>query len=501
MIGGDIREAVVTFDSKGALAATYHGHGSDFGFAGGLLGYEPEDRAILSSLEEAESRGIRIAFEIGEFGAEHPNTYRVYAWNGQGGSIRLTALSTGGGMVEISEIEGVPTRILGDSHEVVILMPGTAEMDAEVVRKRIDASLACRREWYGSGNERDRLIGMRTEERIPEKVLADWREALAPYPILQLEPVLPVPFRFGGSAPFRTAKEMLDLGRRDHLVLWELAVLYEAETGRVPKKEVFDRMERIAGIMTESVEEGLNGTRYADRILGPQSMLISQAVAERRLIPGEVVNSVISCITAMMEVKSSMGLIVAAPTAGSCGVLPGTLIGAARALALDGRAIVEALLAAGIIGVFIHTRSGFAAEVGGCQLECGAASGMTAAALVQMMHGTPGQGVDAASMALQNILGMICDPVANRVEVPCLGKNVMAGMNAIACANMALAGYDKVIPFDETLVALEQVGAILPQELRCTCRGGLSLTETSIDIERRLGDRSANVEWRGSRPC
>jgi L-serine dehydratase len=113
---------------------------------------------------------------------------------------------------------------------------------------------------------------------------------------------------------------------------------------------------------------------------------------------------------------------------------------------------------------------------------------MTAAALVQLLNGSPAQGVDAASMAIQNTLGMICDPVANRVEVPCLGKNIMAGMNALASANMALAGYDKVIPLDETLDALWQVGSMLPQELRCTCMGGLSLTDTSARIGKRLDE-------------
>jgi L-serine dehydratase len=297
---------------------------------------------------------------------------------------------------------------------------------------------------------------------------------------------MPIQSRFGCHAPFQTAWQMLEISQRQGYQLWELAVLYEAEIGQVSAEDVFARMEKIVGLMKHSVHEGLRGTRYEDRILGPQSLLISQAAMEGRLYPGDVMNSVIACISSMMEVKSSMGLIVAAPTAGSCGVLPGTIIGAARAMGLNDAAITKALLAAGIIGVFIAAQSGFSAEVGGCQVECGAASGMAAAALVQMIQGTPEQGVDASSMAIQNTLGLICDPVGNRVEVPCLGKNVMAGMNAIACANMALAGFDKVIPLDETLVAMRQVGAMLPQELRCTCRGGLSLTDTSIGLDRMV---------------
>jgi L-serine dehydratase len=188
----------------------------------------------------------------------------------------------------------------------------------------------------------------------------------------------------------------------------------------------------------------------------------------------------------LMESKSAMGLIVAAPTAGACGGLPGACIGAARAAGLSNDDIARAMLAGGIIGVFIAAHATFAAEVGGCQVECGAGSGMAAAALATLAGGSTRQAVNAASMALQNILGMICDPVANRVEVPCLGKNVMAASNALACANMALADYDPVVPLDEVVQTMDTVGKMLPSSLRCTALGGLSITKASREIENRL---------------
>ena len=151
--------------------------------------------------------------------------------------------------------------------------------------------------------------------------------------------------------------------------------------------------------------------------------------------------------------------------------------------------MTRAMLAGGVIGVFIAAHATFAAEVGGCQAECGAGSGMAASALVTLAGGSTHQAVNAASMALQNILGMICDPVANRVEVPCLGKNVMAASNALACANMALADYDPVIPLDEVIQTMDQVGKMLPSALRCTALGGLSITKTSKDIEKRLAQK------------
>ncbi len=139
-----------------------------------------------------------------------------------------------------------------------------------------------------------------------------------------------------------------------------------------------------------------------------------------------------------------------------------------------------------LIGIFIAAHSTFAAEVGGCQAEGGSASGMTAAALISIMNGTTEQATSAASMAIQNMLGLICDPVANRVEVPCLGKNVMAASNALCCANMSLSNFETVIPLDEVIDTMNKVGDSLPSELCCTALGGLSITKTSKEIERRL---------------
>jgi L-serine dehydratase len=205
-----------------------------------------------------------------------------------------------------------------------------------------------------------------------------------------------------------------------------------------------------------------------------------------QLLESGMLNQIILYVTAIMEVKSSMGVTVASPTAGSCGGLPGACIGAASAMGLSLEETTHAMLAAGLIGVFIAAHATFAAEVGGCQAECGAGSGMAAAALVTLAKGTLRQTINASSMALQNILGMICDPVANRVEVPCLGKNVMAASNALACANMALANFDAVIPLDEVIDTMDRVGKSLPTELRCTALGGLSITSTSKAIESKL---------------
>jgi len=192
---------------------------------------------------------------------------------------------------------------------------------------------------------------------------------------------------------------------------------------------------------------------------------------------------------------------VAAPTAGSCGALPGAIIGTSTSLGLSQDEMVKAMLAAGLIGVFIAAHATFAAEVGGCMAECGSGSGMAAAGIVELKHGTLDQSLAAASMALQSSLGMICDMIADRVEAPCLNRNVMAATNAIACANMALSGYDHLIPLDEVIETMKKVGDAIPNTLRCTGLGGLAITRTAKRIEAQLARGEEERTRTGFKVC
>jgi L-serine dehydratase len=268
--------------------------------------------------------------------------------------------------------------------------------------------------------------------------------------------------------------------------LWELGLAYECARGAMGREQALALMHDRVDVMRGAIASGMRGTSCDDRILGPQAGNYEARRTSGGLLNAGVLDLIIPAVTAAMEAKSAMEVIVAAPTAGACGALPGACLGVAQALDLPVEETVKAMFAAGVIGVFIATHATLAAEVGGCQAECGAASGMAAAALITLVQGTTAQALAAASMALQNTLGLICDPVANRVEVPCLGKNVLAASNALSCANMALAGYDPVIPLDEVIDAMACVGESLPRELCCTALGGLSITPTSRAIERRL---------------
>lgn len=186
------------------------------------------------------------------------------------------------------------------------------------------------------------------------------------------------------------------------------------------------------------------------------------------------------------ECNACMKRIVAAPTAGSCGVLPAVLLPLARAGQADEEAVCDALYVAAGFGQVIAARATLAGAEGGCQAEVGAASAMAAAALCNLKGGTPEQCAAAAAMALGNLLGLVCDPVAGLVEVPCIKRNVVGAVNAVSCANMALAGVDYAIPCDEVIDAMGRVGSLLSPDLRETGQGGLAATPTGVKIARQL---------------
>jgi L-serine dehydratase len=268
--------------------------------------------------------------------------------------------------------------------------------------------------------------------------------------------------------------------------LSDFALDYETARGGINESEVLEQMRKIHGIIKSGIQIGLAGTEYTDRILPQQSHRFAEMLKAGKLHDGGILNTAILYVSALMEVKSSMGVIVAAPTAGSCATFPATCVAAAEGQGATEEQTLRAMLAAGLIGVFVTTRSSFAAEVGGCQAETGAGAAMAAAALVELAGGNAEQALGAASHALQNVLGLVCDPIANRVEAPCLGRNIAGAANAIASSNIALAGYLHLIPLDEVLDAHRQISENMARELRCTALGGLSISKTSKEIEAQL---------------
>jgi L-serine dehydratase len=480
LMDGQIKHVVVEFDSKGSLATTHHSQGSDMGLFAGLLGWDMTDNRLPDAEKAIQGKGITVDIRILDIDHRHPNTYQLTI-KGKHEEHKVTAVSLGGGMIEITDIDSVQVSIHGGYYEILIYADSYIAEIIRFIRDNIDHDSVELRK-----TDTTQFIEIKSQQFPEESVFNQLKEKHPVKAIKKLAPVLPILSRKNITVPFLNCEEMKHYKRDKKISLWELAIEYESARGNLNSTAVRKKMKNIVLILESSIKQGLKGTDYADRILGQQSDKFAQKMEEGGLLDAGVLNRMILYVTALMEIKSSMGVIVAAPTAGACAGLPGACLGAADVLGLSLDDKINAMLAGGIIGVFIAYGATFAAEVGGCQAETGSSAGMAAAALVTLAGGTFEQAISAASMALQNSLGMICDPVANRVEVPCLGKNVLAAANALSCANMALADYDPVIPLDEVIETMNRVGKQLPRELCCTALGGLSITHTSKKIEKRL---------------
>lgn len=490
LMGGEIDDLLVEFDRAGSLPTTHHSQGSDMGLFGGLLGWDAADERLPGAMEIFAQSGARIQIVTVDVGDPHPNTYRLTLGNDHDRHA-LRAISTGGGMIEVIDIDGAAVSIFGDYVETLLWVNASqdSESNAGEIRRRIsaiDPEATGLVDLSTHAIEKGLLLRVTSKESLPsevlEKFLAEGRCDL----IRTLNPVLPVRSHRGMRVPFETCTEMLahDAGRGT--ALWQLAVEYESLRGQLREDEVIAMMSEIVGILRRSIAAGIAGTVYEDRMLPAQAPAFERRMAAGGLLDAGALNPIVLAVTALMDVKSSMGVIVAMPTAGACAALPGSVIAMAEAMGLGEEEMVRAFLASGLIGVFIASQFSFAAEVGGCQAEGGSASAMAAAALVTLAGGTLSQTVAAASMALQSMIGLICDPIASRVEAPCLGKNVMAAANAVCCANMALAGFMEVVPLDEVILTAKRVASQMPRELRCTALGGLSITPSSIAIQTRL---------------
>ncbi|MGN6555252.1 MAG: L-serine ammonia-lyase, iron-sulfur-dependent, subunit alpha [Verrucomicrobiota bacterium] len=486
LMDSDFHDVLVEFDRQGSLPTTHESQGSDMGLFGGLLGWDAADERLPGSPQTLKDSGVTIRIETVDTGDVHPNTYRLTLRNLRGEQHSLIAISTGGGMIEVINIDGFAVSLFGDYHETLLSVLGNGKELVQQLAALPGVDEVLLHEHCGK-----HLVEVKAPFFLTEEAIADLRKTAPILSVKRLAPVLPIASRKHTRVPFTTCAEMLAHHAGRNLPLWQLAVNYEMARGDLSEPEVIAKMVDIVRILRRSIQQGIAGTHYEDRVLGHQSGKFNDLMQAGRLLNGGALNRIVLYVSALMEVKSSMGVIVAAPTAGACAALPGAVIAMAEEMKLSEEEMAKALLASGLIGTFIATRWTFAAEVGGCQAEGGSAAAMAAAALVTLANGTLPQSVAAASMAFQSMLGLICDPVANRVEVPCLGKNVLAASNALSAANMALADYDPVIPFDEVVETAQRVAGQMPRELRCTALGGLAITKTSLAIEARLTAKKA----------
>ncbi|MCL2559053.1 MAG: L-serine ammonia-lyase, iron-sulfur-dependent, subunit alpha [Turicibacter sp.] len=285
---------------------------------------------------------------------------------------------------------------------------------------------------------------------------------------------------------FKSVEELLAICEKENKFISEVMLDFETERGQQSRAAVMEQMRQNLIVMRASVESGFKGVFSTTGLTGGDAVKLDEYLKKGRTLSGETMVKACASAIATNEVNAAMGIICASPTAGSAGTLPGVLFTLEEKLELTEDQLVNFLFTSGAFGLITANNAFIAGAAGGCQAEIGTSSAMAAAGAVEVAGGSPKQSADAFAIALANMLGLVCDPVAGLVEVPCIKRNAAGASNALISADMALAGLVSEIPADEVISAMYEVGIEMDTAFKETAEGGLANTPTGRAIEARI---------------
>jgi len=286
---------------------------------------------------------------------------------------------------------------------------------------------------------------------------------------------------------YNNGAELLELTKEHNCPISEIVIAKEKDLFDLERDDVYERSRRILGVMGDSSSLALDEKdKYTGHIIGGDAYLMNEHAKADNSFCGSAINKAMARAFSSSEVNASMGQICAAPTAGSCGIIPAAVFTGAEICSADEDQMIRAILTSSAVGEIITKNACVSGAEGGCQAECGSAAAMAAAGLVEMRGGTPEQALNASAIALKNIMGLVCDPIAGLVEAPCAKRNASGVVNAMISADMALAGVKSIIPFDEVVEAMYKVGKALPSSLKETALGGVAVSKTGKEIAERV---------------
>ncbi|MCC8193061.1 MAG: L-serine ammonia-lyase, iron-sulfur-dependent, subunit alpha [Deltaproteobacteria bacterium] len=471
LLGGEPETATVCFTES--FGCKYSGNRTHAALVGGLLGYPVAAPEIREATEITARRGMAMEIRIipdPPPAGDGPQPISITVTIKRGNrEVAYTGLSVGGGEIVIAAINGMPAMLTGTENAVCVF--GEAGPEEEL------AGVLNTSEGWKRGDDTAMLLlpappapeAVARLERLPG---VRWVAVLRS--LLEYELKDPVPL-------FTTIQDMVDYCAAERCTLADAALAFEKKRSGLAEEATMSMGLAVWNVMRAAVAKGLEGNNAVLSGLadGSGGYKLAKRVREGRAFCGDTAGMASAMALACMEYNACMGRVVAAPTAGACGVLPGALAAAAAKLDAPEKRVVEALLVSALIGVVIATRAPVSGTMGGCQSEVGVASAMAAAALVYLEGGDAARSSHAVAIALKNILGLVCDPVAGAVEVPCVKRNAMGVVNAMVAADMALAGITSAIPADDTVTALCNVQVELPPSLRNSGCGGLCASPTA----------------------
>ena len=469
----------VRFTLWNSFAHTYRGHGTDRALVAGILGMDTDDERIRDAFDLAREAGLEVKFvEAPDDSSVHPNTVDIDMECEDGTDCQVRGESLGGGKMRISRIDGVGVDISGAYATLFVAHRDAPGLLASLTHLLAEAQVNiafCRTYRTEQGG---RAYSVFETDGAPDASVLPQVRALRD---VSFATFISVP----GSAvaPGVTAAELFDDGAQllDACAERGLSiggVMELRERGLTGAERAEASMRRVIEVMREETSAPIAApARSLGGFIGGEARLVDAGAARwGAALMGEVQTQAVARAMAVLERSAAMGVIVAAPTAGSAGVVPGCVLAVADAVGAAEKDVASALFCAAAVGLNIQTHACVAGAEGGCQAEVGSAAAMAAAALVELLGGTPEQALTAASLAISNLLGLVCDPVGGLVEVPCQARNAIGVAAAFSSAQLALSGVRWFVPFDEVVAAMAEVGHALPSRLRETARGGLAAT-------------------------
>lgn len=467
----------VRLQFHGSLAEVYHTHFTDAGVLAGLMGIEVDDGRIPQAFEIAKEKGISVKCEKVNIPDAHPSTIIVIQTSRDGSINRVRSKTIGGGNIVIEEIDGYSVEMTGDHHEIFFIGESNEK-----------TSHLLGPQWNQFISKEGSCIQFRSD-KISADVATQAVRLLSPIGrVFYFRPI--IEGKGFGLDFFDRVEDLIREAERCNISTGQTVIEFEKRNTGQAEEGVRLRMQRCLDVMRKAGYQGLSDVqKTVGGLVSGDAVRLEQARVMGRTFSGSALARATALALGAAEVNAALGRVVACPTAGSCGVLGGVVVAIAEERRLSDSEVLEALFAAAGMGLIIAEHSMISGAMGGCQTECGVASAMAAAAIVELAKGTPEQSGQSVAIALKNILGLVCDPVAGFVEVPCIKRNAGAVANAFIAADMALSGIRSVIPADEVIAALKEVGELMDPRLRDTLGAGLSKTPTAKRIEEQIYGR------------
>lgn len=477
LLGSTPSEAVFTFDPAGSYAHVFQAQGADLAFASGLMGWPITDERFQKALKIAEEQNLFLRFSLSPLPeADHPNCVKIVLRSKEGKVLTAVAKSIGGGAVRIVRLNDWDVDLDGKNYMILVPCKEANLLDLQALLKPVSAKIAIQK--------RDLKKLLKATLKSPlDPIFKSKIESLSSSEEIWLSS--PFVFTKNSEPIFSSAKEICQIARTMGFSLGEIGLKYEAALLGLSEDDCLEEMKKRLNVMQNSIKSGFQDQKVNMQLLEPSAHKINQAIKRDNVAIGGPHARAAARAMAVMHTANSMGIVCAAPTGGSAGVLPGVISTLIEEKELNDNQAVMALFAAGAVGLIIAIRATFAAEVAGCQVEIGAAGAMAAAAVIDGVGGRADQALDAAAISFQNTMGSVCDLIQGICEIPCHTRNAIAASSAFVCADLILGGYQNPIPLDETVDAVYSSGRLLPAELRCTSLGGIAVVPSALNLKKR----------------